>query len=161
MTRRVLIGILVVLLLVAGAVGVGAMAYRAGVVQGAIASGQVVVPQGDGGRGPEMYFFHGGPFFGRGHMGWGMGGGFGFLSCLVPLFGLFLFFGLMRLLFGHQRWSWGGGYGRWGGGPGGPGMGWGGEQHPVPPAFEAWHRRAHGEAAPATPPTEPPAQPGQ
>ena len=160
MTRRILIGILVVLVLVAGAVGVGAMAYRAGVMQGAIAGGQVVIPQGDGMHGPGMWGYN--MPFGHGHMGWGMGGygGFGFLQWLVPLFGLFLLFALLRLAFGHGRWGWGGGYGRWGG-PGGPGVGWGNEQHPVPPAFEAWHRQAHGQAAPPPPPAEPPAQPGQ
>lgn len=151
MTRRILIGMVVVLLLVAGAVGVGAMAYRAGVVQGAIASGQFDVVPGDG-RGPDMMFYA--MPFGHGHMGWGWGGGFGFLRCLFPLFGLFLLLALFRLAFGHRRWGWGGGPGRWGG----PGMGWGSESHPVPPAFEEWHRRAHGETPPA-PPT-PPAQPG-
>jgi len=33
-------------------------------------------------------------------------------------------------------------------------MGWGSNEHPVPPAFEEWHRKAHGEA-PTTPPPPP------
>jgi hypothetical protein len=156
MTRRVLIGILVVVVLAAGAVGVGAVAYRAGMMQGLVTSGQVVVPQGDG-TGPGMWFFHNGPMMGYGHMGWGGWGfgAFGLLRCLVPLFGLFLLFALLRLVIGPRRWGWGG-YGRWGG-PGGPGMRWSNEPHSVPPGFEEWHRRAHGEAPPPTPP----AQPGQ
>ena len=163
MTRRIVIGVLIFLVLAAGAVGVGAVAFRAGVMQGLVTSGQVVAPDGTG----PMLWWHSGPmmFGGRGHMGWG--GGFGFLQCLFPLFGLFLLFGLLRFAFGPRHWGWGRrGYGPWGGpGMGGPGMGpgarWG--DHPVPPGFEEWHRRMHGETAPTppTPPAEPPAQPGQ
>lgn len=156
MTRRIVIGILLVLVLAAGAVGVGAFAYRAGVMQGLVTSGQVVAPP-DGGPGPDVYVYPGPFMMGRGH--WGFGGGFGLVSCLVPFLGLFLLFALLRLAFGHRHWGWRGDYGRWGGGgPGGPGgLGWGSEQRPAPPMFEEWHRRAHGEPTP--PP--PPAQPGQ
>ena len=52
-----------------GAVGVGAMAYRAGMMQGWVTSGQVVAPNGTG----PTTWWHSGPmmFGGRGHMGWG------------------------------------------------------------------------------------------
>ncbi len=154
MTRRILIGVLLVLVLAVTAVSAGMFAYRAGVMQGMVTSGQAItVP--DGGRGPEMFVHPGPMMMGRGH--WGFGGGFGFLGCLFPLLGLFLLFGLLRLAFGHRHWGWRGGYGRWGGGPGG--MGGGNAEHPAPPMFEEWHRRAHGEATP--PPPAPPAQPGQ
>ncbi|MCC7362367.1 MAG: hypothetical protein IT317_23000 [Anaerolineales bacterium] len=155
MTRRIVIGVLIFLVLAAGAVGVGAMAFRAGMMQGLAASGQVVAPDGAG----PMMWWHSGPmmFGGRGHMGWGWGGGFGFLQCLFPLFGLLLLFALLRFTFGPRHWGWGRrGNGPWGGGPG---MNWG--EHAVPPGFEEWHRRAHGQAAPPPPPAEPPAQPGQ
>ena len=152
MTRRIVIGILIVLLLAAGAVGVGVMAYRAGVVQGMVTSGQVITAP-DGGRGPDVFVYPGGPFMYRGH--WGFGGGFGFLGCLFPILFFFLLFGLFRLIVGPRRWGWGGGYRGWGG-PGGPGgPGWGSAEHPVPPMFEEWHRRAHGEAAPPPPPPQP------
>jgi hypothetical protein len=160
MTRRILIGILIVVLLAVGAAGVGLTAYRFGFVQGAVSNGQVqVVTAPDGAVNPHMLVYPGGPWGFGGRWG-GFGFGFGFLRCLIPLFGLFLLFGLFRLILGPRRWG-GWGYRRWGpGGPWGPGgrAQWGEGEHPVPPAFEAWHRQMHGEAAPPPPP---PPQPGQ
>jgi hypothetical protein len=68
---------------------------------------------------------------------WHWGFGFGFF----PFFGLlwlFLIFGVLRRLF----WGWGGGWHR----------GYGHYRYvgPVPPEFDEWHRRAHGQQTPAS-----------
>ena len=140
MNRRLVVGILVVLLLAVVGVTAGVFAYQAGVAQGLVSSGKVVIPDGGVGVVPYGYRM---PFYG----GWGFG--FGFLRCLFPLLGFFLLFSLLRVAF----WR-GGGWGRRGWGHGGYGMGGGN----VPPMFEEWHKRAHGEPA-ATPPQG--GQPGQ
>jgi hypothetical protein len=138
MTRRIVLGVLVVLVLAAGAVMVGGFAYRMGLMQGLAQNPVMVAPDGtppDGG--PGMWYYHGGPMMWRG--GWGWGGGFGFLQCLIPLVFLFLFFGLLRMLFWRGPWGWRRGWG----GPGGPGhMGWDREKG-YPPMFEEWHRKMH------------------
>jgi hypothetical protein len=138
MNRRIVLGILVVLLLVVGAVAVGGYAYQLGVAQGLANSGKLVAPQGDG-VAPLMPFYYGAPYFYH-----PFGFGFGFLGCLFPLLGFFLIFALIRALFWGAGWrgrrGWGG-HG-WGGqdfGPGGEG---------VPPVFAEWHKRSHGEPKP-------------
>jgi hypothetical protein len=85
---------------------------------------------------PAPYYYPYWPHFGL---------GFGFLSCIIPFFLLFLILGSVRALFWH-----------------GP-MGWRRHMHhgpwrwneeggkDVPPFFEEWHKRAHGE----TPTDEP------
>jgi hypothetical protein len=140
MNRRLVIGILVVLLLAVVGVTAGVFAYQAGVAQGLVTSGKVVIPEGGVGVVPYGYHM---PFYG----GWGFG--FGFVRCLFPLLGFFLLFSLLRLAF----WR-GGGWGRRGWGHGGYGMVGGN----VPPMFDEWHKRAHGAPA-ATPPEG--GQPGQ
>lgn len=129
--RIILIGLLVLALL-AGAVGVGVYAYNAGVAQGLVQSGKVSVVEG----GPGPYPYYGGPFFFHRSFGFG----FGFLGCLFPLLFFFIIFGLLRGIF--WRGPWGGRHG-WGGGHHGP---WG--KGGVPPMFEEWHRQAHGQSAP-------------
>jgi hypothetical protein len=137
MWRRVILGILLAALLVAGGVGIGLTAYNYGVARGLVDSGRVAV---EGGRfvGPHFY---GAPFFGR-----PFGFGFGFLGCLIPVLFFFLLFGLFRFIF-WRPWGWGH-RGHWGG----PWMH--GEGKGVPPMFEEWHKRAHGEQA-APPPESP------
>jgi hypothetical protein len=129
MNRRIVFGVLLGLVLIAGAVMVGFYAYQAGVAHGLVESGKVFA---EGSAPPEgrVYHYWGGPFFHHGPFGFG----FGFLGCLIPLLFFFL---LTRLLFWPRRWFWH---------YGGPGMHWGhgpGEKG-VPPMFEEWHRRAHG-----------------
>lgn len=128
--RIILIGLLVLALL-AGAVGVGVYAYNAGVAQGLVESGKVTVVEGR----PDPYY--GGPFFFHRPFGFG----FGFLGCLFPLLFFFLIFGLLRGLFWRGPWGWRHGWGH-GGHPGSGGKGG------VPPMFEEWHRQAHGQSAP-------------
>ncbi len=131
MTRRIVLGILIALALVAGAVAVGVSAYRFGLVQGLTQSDgpppQIVVPEAGAGVYPYHERWGGPPFFRP----------FGFFGCfgfLLPLLFFFLIFGLVR------RMLWGG-WGHRGGGH----HGWRGEG--VPPPFEEWHKRAHGQSA--------------
>jgi hypothetical protein len=134
MWRRVILGILIVAVLAAGAIGIGVTAYNYGVARGLTDSGQVVVGEGRGvrpdGFWPPMHFGYARPM-----MGARFGYGFGFLGCLGPLLFLFLVFALFRFIF-WRPWGWG-----WRQpGPWGHGEGKG-----LPPMFEEWHKRAHGE----------------
>ncbi len=77
MSRRLILGILVTLALVAGAVALGGYAYSAGVAQGLAQSGKLVVPDG-------VPYFGYGPFY-PGLAGFGPWGfGFGLLL-LAPI----------------------------------------------------------------------------
>jgi hypothetical protein len=112
MNGRTIAGILLTLVLVAGAIGIGVSAYNAGVTQGLVESGQVVVAPGTA-VGPYV----GGYGYGYDH------GGFGFFGFLGTLFFIFLVIALFRAVLGGGRGrGWGGhgwgGHG-WGGGPGG------------------------------------------
>ncbi len=128
MNGRIIFGILLVLLIVGVAVGIGAYAYNLGVAQSLTDSGKLVVPAP--GTAPYPY-----PYY-----GWGFyrpfGFGFGLFGCLVPLLFLFLFFGLLRGMFGWRR--------HWGWGPRGYAGQW---EKGVPPMFDEWHKRAHGESS--------------
>lgn len=73
---------------------------------------------------------------------WHPFGFFGFFGLLFPLFFLFLIFGALRSMF------WGGWRGGYGHGPS--------RHYGAPPAFEEWHRRAHGESERSTDPTSGP-----
>ena len=76
--------------------------------------------------------------------------GFGFLGFLLPLFFLFLFFGLMRAAFGHGRgWREGSRYytkSGWTGGPGGLG-------DEARDRIEQLHRELHGDKPAGGPPS--------
>ena len=125
--NRTILAILAVLVLIAGAVGIGVYAYNAGVAQGLVDSGRLVAPAPGAAPGTVPYPYYGyGPFFGR-----PFGFGFGFLGCLFPLLFFILLFALIRGLFWRGRWGWG---------PYGPRGNW---SQGVPPPFEEWHRRAH------------------
>jgi hypothetical protein len=119
--RGIFIAILIVVL--GGAIAVGA--YDAGIAQGAA---QVVVPA-TGGTAPAVAYY-GRPY------GWGFGFfPFGFL---LPILGLFLFFGVMRALIGGGR-----GYGH---------RGW--YSDGVPNRFDDWHKQAHGDTSVPVPPRQ-------
>ena len=131
MNRRIVLGILLALVLIAGAVSLGAYAYNLGVAQGVAQSGKLDdLPPGAAMR---PYPYYGGPF-------WYPPFGFRFFGCFGPLLFLFLIFLLFRGLW------WGG---RWGHGPGWRHGHW--DKH-IPPRFEEWHRQAHGQGAEQTPP---------
>jgi hypothetical protein len=131
MNRRIVLGVLLALVLAAGAVSLGAYAYNIGVAQGLAQSAKL----GDLPPGAEMtpYPYYGGPF-------WYPPFGFRFFGCFGPLLFLFLIFILFRGLW------WGG---RWGHGPAWKHGHW---AKGVPPIFEEWHRQAHSqEGEPASP----------
>ena len=117
-----------ILVLVLGGV-IAAGAYEAG-LQNAL---QVVVPAAAAAPavGAPVVAYYGHPY------GWGYGfNPFGFL---FPIFGLFLFFALMRALVGgghgHSRYR-----------------GWSNDDQGVPGRFEDWHKRAHGDTTSGTVP---------
>lgn len=124
MNGRFVFGLLLTLLIVAGVIGVGAYAYNLGIAQGIADSGKLVAPAT--GVAPYPYFYR--PF-GFHPFGWG----FGFLSCLIPLFIFFVFFSVMRMVFWRARWG-GMHHRKWEGG--------------VPPMAEEWHRKMHEQQQP-------------
>ena len=124
MNRRIILGLLLALVLIAGAVSLGVYAYNLGVAQGMAESVRLSdMPPG------APYPYYGGPFWFHRPFG------FGFFGC----FGPFLFILLLFILF-KGLW-WGGGWGR------GPGWKHHYGEGGVPPRFEEWHRRAHGQDA--------------
>jgi hypothetical protein len=127
MSRRFGFGLvwLLVTLLIAG--GAAAFAYHLGTLA-------TVTAASDGAYLVHPYAYGFFPFFG-----------------LFPLIVFVLFILLVARLFRPRRWG-GGWYGR-GGPQGHHGQGPRDWQGGLPPMFEEWHRRAHGETAPepATP----------
>jgi hypothetical protein len=117
--------IVLLLLVLAGAAAIGIGAYNAGVQQGVAEASRAVAVPPEGT--PHVYVW-----LGPWHGGY------------FPVFPLF--FGFLIVVFLLRGLSWGG---RWGGRGCGPRRGDG-----VPPAFEAWHRRAHERMAGASPPPE-------
>ena len=95
MTGRTFARILLVVVLVGAAIGIGVTAYDAGVTNGLAQSGQVVVTPGGYPVAPYVGY------------GWGFGHGFGFFGFLGMLLFLFLLFGLIRAAFGGGRRGWG------------------------------------------------------
>jgi hypothetical protein len=118
MNGRTIAAIVLTLLLVGGAAAIGITAYNAGVTQGLVESGQVVVAPG----------YPAGPYVGGSGYGWGHGG-FSFFGFLGTLLFIFLVIGLFRAVLG-------GGRGR--GGWGGPGWGGPGGRH----GYGQWNDRA-------------------
>jgi len=131
MNGNVVFRALAALILVAAVTGIALFAYNAGVAKGSPVT--IEAPSGETGQ-PPYY-----PYYGYGYpLHRPFGFGFGFLGCLVPLILFFLIFGAFRFLFWGPRWGWR--HHTHGGGPWS--MGW---HEGVPPAFEEWHKRAHGE----------------
>ena len=135
MSRNIVFRIIAALVLLAAVAGIAGFAFNAGMVRGsalsvqAPATGAQPVP-GFVYPAPYPYYWH--PFF-----------GFGFLGFLIPLFLFFLVFGAIRRLLWGPRWGMHhmGHHmhrGDWGENtPGGSDF--------VPPMFNEWHKRAHGE----------------
>jgi hypothetical protein len=106
-------GIILLALVVALAIGVGA--YNYGFSQGVVSSPQVATAIRDGGHVAYPYAWHYGPF------------GFGFFP-LFPFFAILVWILIARAIFWGRPWR---GHRGWYG----PGD--------VPPMFDEWHRRAH------------------
>ena len=130
MNGKIGLRIISALVLVAAIAGIAFFAFRAGVAQGS----PVTIEAPAGQSVPAPY-----PFYGYGH-GMPFHHPFGFgLGCFGPLLALFLLFVALksfRFLFWGPRWGWGG-HGPW------RHHGWG--ERGVPPMFEEWHKRMHGE----------------
>ena len=109
MNGRTIARILLAIVLVGGALGIGVTAYNAGVTAGLVQTGHAVVVD------PGYAVAPGGAYVGY---GWGFGHGGGFFGFLGGLFFLFVLFALIRAAFGF------GGHRRGWGGPGGPGGDW-------------------------------------
>src|SRR4051812_735553 len=127
MNGRSFARVLLLVILIAGAIGLGVTAYDAGVTAGLAQNGNVVVNPG----------YAVAPYAGY---GWGFGHGFGFFGFLGGLLFLFLLFGLIRAAFGGSRRGWGSGHGHgWSAG------GWRDEggrswEDRAREAHDAWHR---------------------
>ena len=131
MNRRIIFGVLLALLLIAGAVTFGVYIYNAGVAQGLAESGKLTdLPPGAEAR---LYPYYGGPFWHPRPFS------FGFFGCFGPLLFILLIFALFR--------------GFWWGGPWAWGRGWKHEHGGGRAIFEEWHRQAHSQGAEQTPPS--------
>ena len=129
---RIVVGVLVVLAVMAGAAGILSYTYHAGVAEGLAHGPAPAVPGSPGGvapypMGPYGYGWHGpfgvAPF------------GFGFFGLLWPIVWIVLLVALFRAAFWRGRGPWMRGPGC----AGHPGGGSGG----VPAWLEEWHRRTH------------------
>lgn len=116
------------LVLVAAIAGIAYFAFQAGVMRGSPIT--IEAPSGEPAPMPYPYYGWGMPF----HRPFGFG--FGFFGFLLLLFLFFIALRAFRFVFWGPRWGWGHHHGPWGrsGGNG------------VPPMFEEWHKRAHGQA---------------
>jgi hypothetical protein len=116
------------LVLVAAVAGIAFLAFNAGVAKGSPVT--IQAPSGDTAPMPYPYYGYVYPF----HRPFG----FGFFGLFIGLFFVFLALRAFRFLFWGPRWGGGHpvhGHGAWG-------MGW---QDGVPPVFDEWHKRAHGD----------------
>lgn len=129
MGNRMGVKVLFAVLLLMAAIGAGMYGYNVGVAQG-LAQGAAAAAAQTGAAPAAPVMFYPRP--------WGFG--FGFFP-FAPLFFLVFWVLIFRGLFWRgSRWGRGYGYG----------CGYGG----VPPAFDEWHRRAHGQAAADKPAAE-------
>lgn len=129
MNRRIIFGVLLALLLIAGAVSLGVYIYNVGVAQGLAESGKLTdLPPGAEGR---LYPYYGGPFWHPRP--------FGFFGCFGPLLFILLIVVLFRGLWWGGPWAWG--------------HGWKHEHGGGRAIFEEWHRQAHSQGAQQTPPS--------
>ena len=131
MNEKIGLRILSALVLVAAIAGIAYFAFQAGIAQGSPVT--IEAPSGEAVPAPYPYYGYGAPF--HRPFGWGWGSGFG---CFGPLLGLLLLFVALRsfrLLFWGPRWGWGHHRGPWG-------RHW---ESGVPPMFDEWHKRSHGE----------------
>ena len=137
--NKVGLRILSALVLLAAIAGIAFFAFQAGIAKGSPIT--VQAPSGQTAPVPApapypFYYGYGMPF----HRPFGFGFGFGCFGPLVVLFLVFIAFRSFRMLFWGPRWGWGGHmhghHGPWG-------RNW---ENGVPPMFDEWHKRAHGEA---------------
>jgi len=126
MYGRIVLAVLLAIVLIVGAAGLGVYAYNVGLAQGMADTGRPAAPA----TGVAPYPYYGAFFFHP--FGWG----FGFLGCLFPLLFFFLIFGLLRAVIWGPRWGWH------------HHRHWERGEHGVPPMVEEWHRKMHEPQAP-------------
>ena len=117
--------ILSALVLVAAIAGIAFFAFQAGVARGS----PITIEAAEDQIAPMPY-----PYYGwGGHYHHPFGFGFGFFGFLILLLLFFAALRALRFLFWGARW--GRHHGPWG-------RGW---ENGVPPMFEEWHKKMHGE----------------
>src|SRR5215204_620789 len=134
MNGKIGLRIVSALVLLAALAGIAFFAFQAGIAQGSPIT--LEAPAGDANALPMPY-----PYYGYGHgMRFHHPFGFGF-GCFGPLIALFLFFLALKAF---RFTFWGSRWGHMHGHHHGP---WGGRhwENGVPPMFEEWHKKAHGE----------------
>ena len=125
--------IVAALVLVAAIAGIAYFAFQAGVVRGSPIT--LEAPSGETVPAPYPYYGYGYGF----HRPFGFG--FGFFGFLILLFLFFAALRAFRFLLWGPHWGWGHRHG-----PGAWGRPW---ENGMPPMFEEWHKRAHGQSADA------------
>jgi hypothetical protein len=124
MNNRSILGkLLIAAAVLIGAAVIGIAAYDAGLARGIAESGRAVASAPPGT--PFVYV-------------WPRPRGLGFFPVFPLVFFLLFFFAIRGLLW-HGPWRQRGG--------------WGCRPYDVPPAFDEWHRRAHGHPSPPAPPS--------
>jgi hypothetical protein len=131
MGNRIGFRLVLAVLALAVTVGAGVYGYNIGVAQGIAQGAAVAAATGGAAPGAQVVFWP---------RPWGYG--FGFFP-FAPLFFIFFWILILRGLFWRGP--------RWGRGYGG-GYGYGCASGGVPPAFDEWHRRAHGQQPGGAPP---------
>ena len=126
MNGKIALRVVAGLVLLAVIAAIGFFAFQAGVAQGSPIT--IEAPSGEGMPMPYPHYEYG--YGMRGHHPFGFGFG-----CLIPLVGIFLLVLALksfRVMMWGPRWGWGGRHG------------W--AEHNVPPMFDEWHKKAHGES---------------
>ena len=132
MNGKITLRIISALVLLAAIGGIAFFAFQAGVAQGSPIT--IEAPSGDAVPVPHPYYGYG--YGMRFHHPFGFG--FGCFGPLLALLLLFLALKSFRMLMWGPRWGWGHhmhGRGPWG-------RHW---ENGVPPMFDEWHKRAHGD----------------
>ena len=126
MNGKIALRVVAGLVLLAVIAAIGFFAFQAGVAQGSPIT--IEAPSGEGMPMPYPHYEYG--YGMRGHHPFGFG--FGYLLPLVGIFLLVLALKSFRVMMWGPRWGWGR-------------HGWG--EGSVPPMFDEWHKKAHGESA--------------
>jgi hypothetical protein len=126
MNGKIALRVISGLVLLAVIAAIAFFAFQAGVAQGSPIT--IQAPSGESVPAPMPHYGYGYgmPFRGH-HFGFGFG-------CLGPIFAVFLLVLALksfRMMMWGSRWGWGH-RGHWG-------------EHGVPPMFEEWHKKIHGE----------------
>ncbi|HEY5729740.1 MAG TPA: hypothetical protein VIS72_06780 [Anaerolineales bacterium] len=128
MTGKIVARIVSGLVFIIIVAGIAFMAYQAGVASGPPVT--IEAPSGESVPAPYPHFGYGyGKLYHHPFM-WGF-------ECLVPIFGVFLLVLALksfRMMMWGPRWGWGNRHGHWG-------------ERSVPPMFDEWHKRSHGEGS--------------